>query len=112
MENNLVKIIAGDGNHYSINKAIDSMGLLRAVFPDGKADTMSFCLFSTSGIHGSYKTIEEYETENDESGITFIIVQPRMVRLQYGVVSPESYDDIEFLKKIRESSKDAIKLIG
>lgn len=34
---------------------------LRGMFPDAKADDMNFVLFSTSGVHGTYNTIEEAE---------------------------------------------------
>lgn len=52
MTNQYVETVAGDGGHYSINRARDGMDLLRLVFPDGEANEMNICLFSTSGVHG------------------------------------------------------------
>lgn len=105
------KLICGEGGHYSIYRSIDGMGLLRSIFPDGEADEMNFCLFSTSGVHGTYRTIEE-EEEEQLIGITFLIVQPRVVAMHYGEVYPASPEDFEFLKKLRRSSKEAVSRIG
>ena len=107
MTNVLVKTLHGNGGHYSINQAVDSMGLLRAVFPDGEANEMNFCLFSTSGVHGTYRTIEEEEA-NPGCGVTFVIVHPRLVTMQYGNVEPQTPEDFAFLKKLRQSSKDVV----
>jgi len=99
--------VSGTGGHYSINRATDPMGLLRAVFPDGKANEMNFCIFSTSGVHGTYQTIEEEEAESGV-GVTFVIVHPRLVTMQYGVVEPVTTEDFIYLKKLRKSSKDVV----
>lgn len=40
MTNQYVETVAGDGGHYSINRARDGMDLLRLVFPDGEANEM------------------------------------------------------------------------
>ena len=101
--------------HYDPN---ESMGMLRSVFPDGEADEMNFCLFSTSGVHGSYSTLEEAESWIGKDGeekvdhITFLLVHPRTVTLRYGNVIIESYEDIDFLKKLRKTSTQVVKDIG
>jgi len=100
----LAEPVEGDGDHYSINRAISSMAFLRDMFPDGEADEMNFCLFSTSGIHGTYQTIEEEEADSG-IGVTFLVVCPRIVRLTYGVVEPKTDEDFSFLKKLRRTSK-------
>jgi len=107
MPNQYVEPVSGDGGHYSINRAKDEMGLLRAVFPDGEANEMNFCLFSTSGVHGTYQTIEEEEA-GPGCGVTFVIVHPRLVTMQYGNVEPKTQEDFAFLKKLRQSSKDVV----
>jgi len=107
VNNNLVKIVAGNGGHYSISEAIEPMNFLKACFPDDQANEMNLCFFSTSGVHGSYRTIEEEEKEN-LGGITFLVVQPRIVAMTYGVVHPKTPAEFEFLKKLRESSKSAV----
>jgi hypothetical protein len=110
-----------DSAHYSVMSLDEASGMegLRGMFPDAKADGMNFVLFSTSGVHGTYNTIEEAENalsnpDDDESSnqVTFVIVHPRLVSLRYGVCYPENKDDIEFLKKLRESSYKAVLEIG
>lgn len=114
-----------DSGHYSImakETGITGMDALRGMFPDALADELNFVLFSTSGVHGTYNTIEEAERalagEVDEDGdelcreVTFVIVHPRLVSLRYGVCDPESSEDIEYLKKLRRSSFEAVAKIG
>lgn len=113
-----------DGGHYSKPvKALSGVGMeaLRSMFPTGEANDMNFVLFSTSGVHGSYTTIEDHEDKPmimDDDGeilenkITFLIVQPRIVAMRYGNVSPKSPDDYEFLKRLRQTSWDVVSEIG
>lgn len=113
-----------EGAHYNTYHCRDEHGMaaLRAMFPKGTADEMNVCLFSTSGVHGSYGTIEEAETEwvkgTDEYGdpadpnVTFLIVQPRICCLRYGNCEPRTTEDFAFLKRLRQSSWDALQAIG
>ena len=113
-----------DGGHYSKPvPALEGRGMeaLRTMFPKGEADQMNFVLFSTSGVHGSYTTIEEHESEPvyieegeiyQENTVTFVIVQPRIVAMRYGVACPKSPEDYAFLKKLRQSSWEAVAKIG
>ncbi len=87
------------------------MAALRAMFPEGEADAMNFVLFSTSGVHGSYTTIEEAEANPGES-VTITIVQPRIVVMRYGEVCPETPEDFAYLKKLRASSWAIVPQIG
>lgn len=87
------------------------MDALRAMFPDALADGDNFVLFSTSGIHGTYLTIEEEQNEPG-TGVTFMIVQPRLVITRYGVVYPQNEDDFVFLKALRTSSWNAMSRVG
>jgi len=102
------------GAHYNIFGTKDddlSMKGLRQLFPDGEANEYNLCLFSTSGIHGSYGTIEEAE-KDDNPSVTFLVIQPRIVCMRYGNVQPQSKDDFDFLKKLRASSWKELKKIG
>ena len=98
--------------------AADCMAKLREWFPDGEADELNFALFSTSGIHGHYCTIEECEAcvlgeSSDEiQDVTFLVVMPRVVQLNYGNCAPRTLEDFAFLKKLRASSKAVVQIIG
>lgn len=114
-----------DGQHYNIFHTKEHTGMddLRGMFQDGIANELNFCLFSTSGVHGTYATIEDAEKiivrgNKDEDGIpetptvTFLIVHPRIVCLRYGNCTPKTKDDIAFLKALRKSSIEAVQKIG
>lgn len=114
-----------NGAHYNTYTCRDDSGMaaLREFFPNGTADAMNFVLFSTSGVHGTYTTIEDAEAavgrgNKDEDGeewtpsLTFLVVQPRIVCLRYGNCCPQSAEDFEFLKALRASSWQAALLIG
>ena len=88
-----------------------AMTALKAMFPEGEANPQNFVLFSTSGIHGGYSQIEDIEEGLTES-VTFLIVHPRKVTMRYGNVTPDGPDDIVYLKKLRQSSWDAVSQIG
>lgn len=111
--------------HYSIVELKHEkygMDALRAMFPEGKANSLNFVLFSTSGVHGTYATIELVEAEayagssqKDEDicrSVTFLIVHPRLVCLRYGNCEPKTKDDFAFLKKLRASSHAVVAKIG
>lgn len=100
-----------DSAHYSVMKCVGSeIGALREMFPDAKADDLNFVLFSTSGVHGTYMTIEEAEAKKTD--VTFVIVHPRLVSMRYGNVQPQTPDDWRFLKELRRSSWEAVQQIG
>lgn len=106
----------------------DGMQALREFFPKGRANELNFCLFSTSGIHGMYTTIEEIERgllaypdgppsdtdwPDDYHGnsLTFLIVQPRICCLRHGNAEV-TLADIPFLKRLRQSSWGIVQKIG
>lgn len=126
------------GAHYSVwhmdsnngrTDPVVGMESLRSIFPDGEATDLNFVLFSTSGVHGSYTTIEEieegltrygddFEPGNDDwpdgwhgRDLTALIVQPRIVCLRCGNIRV-GISDIAYLKKLRSSSVDAMTSIG
>lgn len=107
-----------EGAHYNIYKIprAEAMKQLRQFFPDGKANDLNFVLFSTSGVHGSYSLIEDIgvqdEDEHTPDDVTFLIIHPRLVCMRYGNAKPETQEDIDFLKKLRASSWDAVLKIG
>lgn len=93
---------------------------LRTLFPDGEADEMNIAVFSTSGVHGTYTTIEEVEAglghdpKSDEyqgDTITLTVYHPRIVCLKWGNVRVTA-QDIPWLKRLRETSWKAFASIG
>lgn len=109
-------------NTYACATPDNGMEALREFFPDGP-DSMNFVLFSTSGVHGTYATIEDAEgalarggkdAEGDDwtPEVTFLVVQPRIVCLRYGTCRPTSVDDIVFLKQLRAASWKVVPMIG
>lgn len=108
-----------DGVSYSVLRLTgDGMQALREMFPDAEADDLNAVLFSTSGVHGTYCTIEEVEEammRTPRAGpryVTFLVIQPRIVCLRYGSCEPQTADDIAFLKMLRASSAKALSIIG
>jgi hypothetical protein len=102
-------------DYYSVHKLPGgretAMAALRELFPDGEANELNFVLFSTSGVHGTYCTIESCEA-GEVRDVTFLVVQPRIVALRYGNVMPLSPEDFAFLKKLRASSMKAVLTYG
>lgn len=119
-----------EGGHYNNYTCSDEDGMmaLRIAFPHGTVNEMNFVLFSTSGVHGTYCTIEEVEEslrlsltgveldpEDDDYvpiRLTFLIVQPRICTLRHGNCIPVTLDDIEYLKKLRAGSWEITQYIG
>lgn len=123
MSNIWTSLHGQDRNHYNQFrcKHEDGMTALREMFPTGEANYMNFCLFSTSGIHGSYITIEDVENEfnngndkfyEEDWSVTFVIIQPRTIAMFYGNCKPQSKEDFDYLKKLRQSSWDVVYNIG
>lgn len=119
------------GAHYNTygTKDEDGMAALRQIFPTPEdVNEMNFVLFSTSGVHGMYTTIEEVEAEiaqvalgvtEDEYGdpigeplLTFLMIQPRIVCLRYGNCQPKNAEDIAYLKALRAKSREVFPTIG
>lgn len=102
--------------HYT-SKQVDgdeAWEVLKRIFPEATADTLNFVLFSTSGVHGSYITIEDIESDEDfsESDLTYLVIHPRMVSTVYGNLPIRTPEDFEYLKNLRKSSHEAIQKIG
>ena len=105
-----------DSAHYSVMRlarGCSGMEALREMFPDGTADELNLVLFSTSGVHGSYKTIEVAEAHIACSPeVTFLVLHPRLVAVRYGTCTPETQEDIDYLKRLRASSHAVLAGIG
>jgi len=97
--------------------------LFGTIYEDPTPDELNFVLFSVSGVCGSYMTIEDIDEEINKhskgidileplSDLTFLIIQPRLYRVQYGNLPIRSRCDLDWLKKLREKSKQAMCTIG
>lgn len=98
-----------------------TMADLRAIFPTpDDVNEMNIVLFSTSGIHGHYLTIEhaertlidppEDEDERDAT-LTVLVLHPRCVTMRFGTI-PVTLADIPYLKALRQRSWEVIPTIG
>jgi hypothetical protein len=100
-------------SHYSFNESIRSMADLRAQFPTGEADELNWCFLSTSGVHGTYTTLDRIEGPPEEDGyvypheITVLVVAPRMVRMNCGHIKIEP-EDIPWLRRLVSSTLEAV----
>lgn len=91
-------------SYYSVQK-LEGMAEVRVLLADG-ANALNWLFLSTSGVHGSYQTLdnlfkvdEEYPGEEEiPDSITAIVFQPRTVRVWYGdiKVTPE---DVPWLRE-------------
>jgi hypothetical protein len=98
--------------HYSIGSEIRSMDDLRAIFPTGEADEMNWCLLSTSGVHGTYNTLDVVGRVEDDGyavphEITVLVIQPRLVCMRPGHI-PFEEADAPWLRRLVSSSLAAI----
>jgi hypothetical protein len=69
---------------------------------------MNFVMLSTSGVHGSYCSIDDVlgdddDRDEDNKTITILIIQPRIVRMQYGNLHFKREDE-PWLRALVESS--------
>ena len=108
--------------HYTtawLSRSVDGMHVLREYFARGP-DEFNVVLFSTSGVHGTYTTIEEVEAtlrgeappDEESHEVTFLLLCPRMCSIKYGNVRPKTLDDIAFLKDLRAKSHAMLARIG
>jgi hypothetical protein len=122
-----------DGAHYNLwNISKGGIKGLQTMFPEGEADGMNFVLFSTSGVHGTYSTIEDIEESPGKYGtnpefirdngddipedycypdLTVTVYHPRIIGVGWGNVKV-TLEDIPFLKKLRASSWQVVQEIG
>jgi hypothetical protein len=96
----MVKHIPGD----------DGMGTLRAIFDDTTDYTMNWLFLSTSGVHGSYTTLDDVEVAEDGTfRITALVVKPRIVQAVYGTITAH-VDDIPWLREVVRKTLEGVEL--
>ncbi len=93
-------------DHYKVEK-ISSIQEIRDFFDkteDEETDfTLNWLFLSTSGIHGSYATLDDLDFKNGFNAITVLIVCPRLVVLRYGDIKITP-DDIPYLQNLVKKS--------
>ena len=108
------------GGHYSINSIASEHAWewLRSKFPDGKAKDTCWLILSTSGVHGTYATLEDvidqFESPPDDEEdkideITFVCVEPRLIRVCYGNVPVRTREEADWLCLLVEDSLAAVR---
>lgn len=94
--------------HYEIKK-LASMDDLRESFPDDRTDyALNWLFCSTSGVHGSYTTLDDIEASFDlpedhddyvPPHLTVLVVQPRLVVVRYGDIEI-TREDVPWLRDV------------
>lgn len=104
---------------YYATYPLTSMAHVRQLFPSGRADELNWLLCSTSGVHGSYVTLEDCERllrhpdpeetlgGDTEVTITILVIQPRIVRTYWGDL-PITLADIPLLRELVTSTLVAV----
>ena len=101
--------------HYNVAE-LDNIQQVKDIFVDG-TDEMNWLFLSTSGVHGSYTTLDELEKFWDEPEdsenyhghyITILVYHPRMVCSKYGDIEI-SREDIPWLRQMVTLTIEAIK---
>ena len=116
-------------NIYAFNSPEDATALLHQYFDNRPCCELNFVLFSTSGVHGSYLTLDDIakgvvkhgdapdfgddDWPNDYHGdtVTVLLVQPRIVCMRYGNARVRA-SDVGFFKRIQAESWNAVVMIG
>lgn len=92
-----------------------------------KANRMNLLIGSTSGIHGTYTSLDDLEnpdseyrqeclaegesvseTIGDTEAFTFLVIQPRICRLIFGTIGFRSPEDFNWMRTIISESLDEI----
>ena len=107
------------GAHYTIY-GFSSIDDLKRIFPEGKANDLNWFVASTSGVHGTYSTLDEIEKsihtpvseqKEDEyypTELTCLIIMPRLVCLTYGCIEITKQEEIDYLRTLISSSLQEI----
>ncbi len=105
--------------HYEVFDSIKTIEDIKIIFPKGEADDINLFIASTSGVHGTYRTLDDIqryhtdpikyrldegiESEEYFPELTVLVIHPRLVCLRYGNIEVNP-DDIPYLRKLINSS--------
>lgn len=94
--------------HYTIGE-IENMAHLRANFGSKTDYELNWLFCGTSGIHGSYRTLDDLEDEDIfPASLTVLIVRPRVCVLLCGLIEVDKVD-IPFIRNVVSDTLDAIE---
>ena len=103
--------------HYHVFDALKTIEDLKTIFPDGKADDLNWVFLSTSGIHGSYITLDDLEKDSDcaeciddegNTHITILVLHPRMCCIKFGEMKINLKNDSQYLRGLVKSTVEEI----
>jgi hypothetical protein len=103
--------------HYHVFEGIKKISDLKTIFPEGKADDLNWAFLSTSGIHGSYISLDDLEKDPDcaecvdEEGnctITVLVLHPRMCCIKFGEMKFNLKEDSAYLRGLVKSTVEEI----
>jgi len=103
--------------HYHVFDGVKSIEDLKTIFPEGKADDLNWVFLSTSGVHGSYTTLEDLEKDPDyadsidedgNSHITVLVLHPRMCCIKFGHMKFNLKKDSAYLRGLVKSTVEEI----
>jgi len=95
-------------SNYYKNHCLEGINHLKKIFPDGDANDLNWCVLSTSGVHGTYGTLDDLEKyfssgELKYLSITALVIMPRVVSMLWGHIDI-TLEDIPYLRKLVTSS--------
>lgn len=100
--------------YYDMEEARWTFEELAAFFEagsSGKPDQLNWLFLSTSGVHGSYVTLDDLEKEwgkAEHQEITMILVCPRIVHMKWGTLSIKR-EHIPLLREWVAASLEAVR---
>lgn len=95
--------------HYKIEK-LQGIKEIRDIFNDDEEETdwtLNWLVLSTSGVHGSYTTLDKLDFSDGYACITALIIHPRLVVLRYGEITI-AQDDVPYLRMLVSKSLEGI----
>jgi len=104
--------------HYHVFDGLETIDDLKKIFPQGKADSLNWVFLSTSGIHGSYVSLDDLEKDPDfkedideegNANITVLVVHPRMCCIKFGQMRFNLKKDSAYLRGLVKSTVEEIE---
>ena len=94
-----------------------NMDIIRSVFGHELDYEMNWLILSTSGVHGTYTSLDNLESDPsqwDEDGyamITAMIFQPRIIRVIFNGDLKITRDDIPYMREVCKKTLEGMNLV-